>query len=60
MYLFVTVYCIYWLRWISSSHPFSFPFHMVIWIVVVGVSWPHPNTLDSTSAARSSGTPYTR
>lgn len=27
MYLFVTVYCIYWLRRIPPSHLFGFPFH---------------------------------
>lgn len=59
MYLFVTVYCIYWLQRISPSYPFGFSFHMVICIVVVGVSWLPQNAPDSTSAARSSGPSYT-
>lgn len=52
MYLFVTVYSIYWLRRMPLSHRFGFSFHMVTYIVVVGVSWPPQNAPDSTSAVR--------
>lgn len=60
MYLFVTVYSIYWLRRMPLGHPFVFSFQKVAYVIMVGVSWPPQHALDSTSAARQSGSCYVR